>query len=154
MKNISGERKFQLQLHFLMTILVSPILMDQLKDGINLILVSFLGITGDDVMLNETNEYFDFARDQVIITAKINRALGGPPGSNVGLRIDELLMSGGGVCGGRILGLHVAENDLKPIPYLNCNGTRKQKSFHYQYPPRAETTCTISSIRLYRMVNT
>ena len=79
---------------------------------------------------DDLNETVEFVRDQAIITSKVNRALVGPPGSNIGLRIDEKLKSGGWSCGHKFVGLHVGGVDLKEKYYINCNGNRPRVTFN------------------------
>lgn len=89
----------------------------------------YTGIQGKDVIVDVPNRYFDYIPHNIVITAKNNSTLQGPPGSNFGLRINDILQSGGGICGDRMLGLHVDGNTCEPVLYTNCNGLRPRQTF-------------------------
>lgn len=78
-------------------------------------------IKATNINLDFSNRTFDFVRDQVKITARVNRTLTGAPGANLGIRADENLLSGGSACGHKVRVAQFNAKTLEPFTYFSCN---------------------------------
>ena len=72
---------------------------------------------------------FDFARNYLKITSRMNRFL--TPAYNLGIRQDNILFSGGSSCGSLVRVARFDRRSLEPHSYVACN-TRKSKPISVQ----------------------